>query len=273
MGLTIDIETLSPAITAAIYAGLNIGAKLTDVVPNCASGNCTWDPYDSLALCANTVTNLTHLLTRTPAGTDPSDCSLPVPTYGHFCNYSLPNGAFLMAQNELVNITTGIGHTIAFPNSSVILDFFMIYYSPELRDFAAIEASVGFCGQTFDSSVKNGQINTTEVGRWGKLNTSVDPSEFLGMLPVVGNGITLYVEVAYENALLDTLKDIFSGDYFVNESGNKHFSTVAVEALYNSITGSQSQDDLASLQAFTDNFALSVSNRYTISNSTLSRGC
>lgn len=178
-----------------------------------------------------------------------------------------------MAHNELVNITAGIGKTIAFPNASVILDFFMIYYSPELRDFAAIEASVGFCGQTYDSSVKSGKINTTEVERWGKLGTIAEPSEFLGMRPVVGNGVTLYVEVAYENALLTTLADIFLGDYFANESGKKRFSTVAVEALYNSITGSQSRDDLVTLQEFTDNFALSVSNRYTISNTTLSRGC
>jgi hypothetical protein len=288
VGLIITAATgiggyLPPSTVASIYAGLGGGVNLSQVVPSCPAGNCTWDTYDSLALCANPVANLTHLLNRAtmPENAD-CNCSTLGTMSDHICNYSLPSGAYLAGEDMFTNITSlplnGSAlqpslsayanlKSIAFSNIPVVLDFFMVYYSASINNVAAIEASLSFCGQSYNTSVTNGKTNTMELGRWGSLNTSA-VSDWYPMWPIVGNSTTLWVHEGFVTSLQYTLATTLTGYREVNDDGLQTFSTVAVQALNNTLVGSQ--DDVATLQSFVDELAVSISNKYeTLNESTL----
>ncbi|KAF4629081.1 hypothetical protein G7Y89_g9069 [Cudoniella acicularis] len=238
------VGSVPSATVSAIYAGLNGGANLSEVVPYCATGNCTWDLYDSLAICANPVANLTHLLTRTAIRLFINTTSISFNTQGP---NTIPSTAYPGNQTLA---------SIAFPDIPVVLDFFMIYYSPSINNVAAIEASLSFCGQTYNTSVHNGQINTTEIQKWGRLDTS-QTFDFPKMWPL-RNFTTLWVAKGYSDSLQDALAKIFSGYYEINDNEDETYSSVAVQALNSSLIGSQ--DDVATLSLFRDEIAVSITN-------------
>jgi hypothetical protein len=264
---------------AAIYDGLNGGVNLSDVAPQCSTGNCTWDLYDSVAICASPVANLTHLLNRITLNND-SDCSIWDTGSDHLCNYTLPNGAYLTGLDMFINITsigfnsfspTSIASpsypgnqtlaSIAFPAIPVILDYFMIYYSPSINNVAAIEGSLSFCGQTYNTSVNRGETNTTEIQRWGQLNTT-HAYGYPITWPLVGDNATLWVAEGYSDSIQSTLAGIFDGYYYVGDNGNVIYSSVTVEALQSSLA--DSNDDIATLSLFMDQIAISLTNKYEI---------
>lgn len=266
---------LPPSTVASIYAGLGGGVNLSQVAPSCPTGNCTWDTYNSLALCANPVANLTHLLNR---ATMPENADWNCSTFGtmsdHICNYSLPSGAYLAGEDMFTNITslalngsllqqslTAYANikSIAFSNIPVVLDFFMVYYSASINNVAAIEASLSLCGQNYNTSVTNGKTTTTELDRWGSLNTSA-VSDWYPMWPIIGNSTTLWVHEGFITSLQATLATTFTGHHEVNDDGFQTFSTVAVQALNNSLVGST--DDVAAIQSFMEELAVSISNKY-----------
>jgi hypothetical protein len=255
-----------PAMVSAIYEGLNGGVNLSGVVPHCVTGNCTWDLYDSLALCANPVANLSHLLTRTAISFG-ADCSHFGTMSDHICNYSLPNGVYLSGQDMYMNITSIKFNwegdpeppSIAFPDMPVVLDFFMIYLSPSIGNVVAIEGSLSFCGQTYNTSVHNGQTNTTEIQRWGQLNTS-HAFDFPPMWPLVGNSRTLWVAQGYFEALQSILQSTFSGYHLIADDGNDIYSSVVAEAMVTHLNNSR--DDIVVLSLFMDEIAASITNKY-----------
>jgi hypothetical protein len=125
--------TIKAAIMNAV---LNIDAtsSLFDVRPDCATGNCTWPPYQTLAVCS-ACNDLTKELTTKSANLKNSD-KTPIPG----TNSSLPNGLFLVAEewrssqglvtmtlNNSAN-TDGLGspESIAFSDPNPFLDVFAI---------------------------------------------------------------------------------------------------------------------------------------------------
>jgi hypothetical protein len=279
ISVTDSVGSVPPTTVAAIYDGLNGGLNLSDVAPRCSTGNCTWDLYDSIAICASPVANLTHLLNRIALNND-SDCSIWDTGSDHLCNYTLPNGAYLTGLDMFINITS-IGFnsfsstsipspaypgnqtlaSIAFSDIPVILDFFMIYYSPSINNVAAIEGSLSFCGQTYNTSVNHGQTNTTEIQRWGQLNTT-QAYGYPIMWPLVGDNTTLWVAKGYSDSIQSTLAGIFDGYYYIGDNGNEIYSSVTVEALQSNLV--DSNNDIATLSIFLDQVSISLTNKYEI---------
>lgn len=282
--VNVEIESypgsIPPSTVASVYAGMNGGVELSQVVPTCPTGNCTWDPYNSLALCANPVANLTHVLniTNTFNGSVmDGSCSIIE------CAYSLPNALSLAPSTSdastVIQVTSlplnGSGPSpestssksnltsIAFSDIPVVLEFFMIYSSESFDNVAAIEASLSFCGQTYNTSVTKGETNTTELDRWCSLDTSHGGTPTLPIVnwPIVGNSTSLWVEQGYVNSLQYTLSTIFTGTYTIQVGGTVDYqlSSVAVQALNNTIGGSL--DDVAALQTFMNDLTVSVSNK------------
>ncbi|KUJ14941.1 uncharacterized protein LY89DRAFT_720369 [Mollisia scopiformis] len=271
--------SIPPFTVASVYAGMNGGVELSQVIPTCPTGNCTWSPYNSLALCANPVANLTHSLNVTNAyDGSPMNGSCALME----CKYSLPNGLSLapdssgaMTVVQVASLSlngTNVSQrsspsnltSIAFSDIPVVLDFFMIYSDQSYANVAALEASLSFCGQTYNRSVAEGKVNTTELDRWGSLDTRVAAasSEPIVNWPIVGNSTTLWVEEAYVDSLQYTLSSIFSGTYTIQVGGTAEtqLSSVAVQALNNTIGGSL--DDVAAFQSFMDDLAVSISNNF-----------
>jgi hypothetical protein len=150
--------------------------------------------------------------------------------------------------------------SISFPNVPVLLDFFMIYYSPITNNVAAVEGALSFCGQTYNTSVQNGQVSTVVIDTWSGLNTTHEYDnppmwELEGYYTV-----PLWVSPVYSYSLSRTLAGIFTGYHSINDANNDVFSTVAVQALSNSLNGSS--NDPATLSLFLDEVAVSISNKY-----------
>jgi hypothetical protein len=235
-------------------------------------------PANTIAF-ATTVANLSHLLVREPMPLNATwNCTRFGTMSDRICNYSLPNGTYLAGEDRFANITAlplngtlyDIGQlpkigSIAYQNIPVVFDFFMIYYSASVDNVLAIEASLSFCGQTYNTSVNNGLVTTNAFDGWGKLDMS-NISDWYPMWPIVGNSpihgnvSTLWVEEGYVSSLQATLASIFTGYLQVIDDTVHTFSTVAVQGFKNYLVGVE--DDLAALQLYMDKIAISISNKY-----------
>ena len=168
---------------AAIYDGLFKPAVVTDYVPQCDTGNCTFPRFDSLAVCSKCLDisqNITHINV-------PSNLS----TISGIQNvtYSLPGGAEIgfTALFEMQQLLMGpeIVVTSEFPSavtkqvlglqdpllSLAILQFPEV--KEQLRDgnyFDTLptthQCAVYFCVNTYEVTVVNSNANTTVIATW-----------------------------------------------------------------------------------------------------------
>jgi hypothetical protein len=90
-----DATTATKA--AVMNAALDLGASSSvfDVTPVCLTGNCTWPPYQSLAICS-TCNDLSSQLVGVPVELlqPGSNNTYPV------TNWTLPNGLYLMVEES-----------------------------------------------------------------------------------------------------------------------------------------------------------------------------
>jgi hypothetical protein len=181
----------------------------------------------------------------------------------------LPNGINIFGMNEFANIipTSVQGGTepIAFSDIPFVLDFIMIYFSEALGYAAALEASLSFCGQTYNTSVESGRVNTTELHRWGQLNTTSAPGPE-EVQTIVSNSTTLAVSLSYLSAIEQTLSGTFGGSYTLSPDGTQNYGSVFIQAISTAMFGSRNKsvDDIATLQVFMDDVAISMSNKYEL---------
>jgi hypothetical protein len=205
----IDAEVISAA-----YLGLfsPVHTNFT-VTAQCSTGNCTWESYQTLAIC-NTCADLTSHLNMTKQ-------HIGLENNTHFYNtdiYTLPNGVALSGLTpvtvrgnlfaSVLNITTTaspvhplndgeIGvpiSSIAFANNaSALLSVFAIGLSPGKipvqpdsdstvvpmtgEGFSAplaFECFLQFCVQEMRAEFRNGTLNETLISTWTN-NTQVSP--------------------------------------------------------------------------------------------------
>ncbi len=124
-----------PGAIAAMYNGMTSTPSLSDITPQCPTGNCTFEPYDSLSICAYPVANLTSQINITTI-TKGADCSVWGTGSRHMGKYSLPNGMELHGISEFLNISTASSNptltstlkSMVYSNET-ILDVFVVYYS------------------------------------------------------------------------------------------------------------------------------------------------
>lgn len=264
---------------------------LSAVAPNCTTGNCTWDIYDSLAICANPVANLTHLLNITD-----SACEKSALDRFQFCNYTLPNGPYLYGEDYDMNITSiqfdilGFNtvlapaypgsfnqslSSIAFSDIPVVADFFIIYYSWSTRKMEAVECSLSFCGQTYNTSVKRGQTNTTAIKRWGQLNTTITVEG--GFLinqtwPLVGDNTTFQVAAPYSSSLQGELSGFLTGYRYTNDYTEYIYSSTIAQIFGHALGASigdilsNPSDDVEILSQLLEGLAIGLTNKYETRN-------
>ena len=201
--LAVNKIYLTNTMKASIYYGLySPNTTLSDVSASCNSGNCTWPVYSSLAICASTADVTTSLRTS---------CSTLDSTQ---CNYSLPSGGSLAGKNDFMSISTtdDVGFTsIAFPNTSPVVDFFTFLISNKTSQPLLLESSLHLCAQSYNTSVINGKTETKELASWTNLNTTQD------YVVEVPDDPTEYVMGYYSfNTMNAFLRNILQGRYEID---------------------------------------------------------
>ncbi|KAN0108652.1 Protein of unknown function (DUF3176) domain containing protein [Hyaloscypha variabilis] len=259
---------VSPSVVAAIYNGMTTTPSLSDVTPLCSTGNCTFDLYNSLAICAYPVANLTSQLTATPIS-DNADCSVWGTGSGNMCQYALPNGMMLHGLDAYMNIstTTTTVPSLTYSNDT-ILDFFVVYYSNVSNSVQAVEGALRFCGQTYNTSVTVGTTRTVSTQTWGSLDMSVSKDgSRTPIYSLIGGPDVLSVDLDVFNAMQSALGQAFQLASWVNEvedDGNQFFLTpngqisVAAQAL--KATLYSTIDSVGALQNFTGDLSIALTN-------------
>lgn len=196
---------------AAIYSGLlNSDITLSDVTPQCQTGNCTWPLYNTLGICAS-VADITDTVT------------INCPDEGFGCRYDTPGGAYLDSQfSKMMNLT-------AMGDLSPVAVFEVIAISPVTEQYVAYEASLKLCVQTMNSTVRDGQHNTTDVKQVivpitrseGSTNTTVNGTVFTFHNPSI-------------DAMRKSISELFSGEvhYTVQETTA---STLAASVIWENL--------------------------------------
>jgi hypothetical protein len=195
----LDDYTVTYQVTKALYDGLlsPVNAELPPVKPSCSTGNCTWDVYQSLAVCGSTadVTDqLSDIWAIVPAAANTPAPLLTIgdfPTEVNVTGFFLPNGAGIL--NSTLNLTSNEPallpastpsnngqqypthiDSLAFPNVAQPLgNFFVIFTVPapaggsDIPDGlplaqVAFECILQLCVQSYNTTTVDG-VSSTKV--------------------------------------------------------------------------------------------------------------
>ena len=146
---------------AAIFTGMFTNG--TNVVPNCLTGNCTWQPFDSVAICCscNDITQHMEIKRATweagfPSPVESCEMSLPNGVSLNFTNYNAPWYSMNLTRDTVV--TDELAHI-----QSTIVNFTTLFSRSEGgsnctqpdADTLAVECSMYWCVQTYNTSMTN----------------------------------------------------------------------------------------------------------------------
>lgn len=174
VGTSLPSSEMIGAIYASIFFGptdSNSNIASLDVTPTCSTGNCTFPPFQSLAVCSS-CENLTAVLNQT---CDPQDD-------GIYCQFSLSNGLTL---NISVNEDFGgavassgylppVGrpkHGNSLLNFSIINWPFTDQSSNHRRNISATQCFLYWCVNQYKSRVENGRLHEEIMGHWSSDTT------------------------------------------------------------------------------------------------------
>ena len=251
----------------------------SNVTASCPSGNCTFDTYYSLGLCALPAVNLTHQIIATP-NIQGVDCSISANALSYpnlpNCTYELPNGVMLDADDCTLNVTSALDYgngstnSIAYPESlnGIPIDFFVVYISHNTGLIVAMEYALCFCGQTYNSSVTGGQTLTTIISTWNTIKrvTSGSYGELWGFVVIEGPVVFNISEYVISN-MMDASQEIFqgmvvpvSGDFFQTISQSDTGVSISAQAIGTVFT--QAGNESAAMDVFMNNLAISLTNRF-----------
>lgn len=182
-------------MVAAIYAGIFFGSSLDseisltslDVIPTCSTGNCTFPPFQSLAVCSS-CENITAALNMTCH----NDTALPE-LISNICRLSLPNG--LMVNTTNGNISGAVASSGYFAPvgrskyGNSLLNFSMIIgpstdQSGNLfRIDSATQCFLYWCVNQYESRVENGRLHEETTGSWHSESTQFGIQDQLELVP------------------------------------------------------------------------------------------
>ncbi|KAJ9602162.1 hypothetical protein H2200_013282 [Cladophialophora chaetospira] len=232
------LKDIPLTMKAAAYNGLfaATSAQTRSTLPaQCSTGNCTFPPYSSLAICTKCA-NITQMVAR-------NDCSV-VPPFGTQCtNYTLPNDLVLNGHGELINSSTSTlsntkildsyGSNLA--NISFLLSQSAIASTPD--DIRAYECSIYFCLQKYQSSFNNGDSDRQYMPDIpGSAYSAVDhnitaPPGFVAANEQANFSVGEYSFGAVGHYLGTLLTGYASGDI-----GEASYTSDAINAIYNSLS-------------------------------------
>lgn len=121
---------------AIMNAALDIGANSTDfdIAPNCPTGNCTWEPYQSLAVCSKCADLRGQL------------DSIPIQVGGHAAiNWTLPNGMYLLDNLR----RSSVGLVAMIVNNTAATEMRMLSVAfPDTKPYICVLDLIVIVGQT-----------------------------------------------------------------------------------------------------------------------------
>ena len=191
-----------PTLKAVVYAGLFDTGRVT-LKPFCESGNCTWSPYQSLALCSRCV-DVTDLAWNEQSKGQSLDCDLV--SNKTSCLWSLPNGLTLRSPWQTAEgvHTTFVNASGTLPLMALegvgcsILNFSILMLLPTETRPRATECSLHWCINTYMAVVKNTMftehLNSTWYDPVGRppvvqFRDFVDPFSGYNMTPPTGTPV------------------------------------------------------------------------------------
>ena len=161
---------ISSSFKAAAYNGL-FGSGHNTLTPYCPTGNCTWAPYQTLAVCSQCV-NVTGLIKLIQPNRQVQGCELDDDESP--CLWSLPNG---LTQNPNTTLNTS-GTLPAMMLDKVgqsLVNFSMLGNYHEQDDSVAVECSLYWCINTYTAIVNNTVFTEQFSSSWYNA-TSILPS-------------------------------------------------------------------------------------------------
>jgi hypothetical protein len=145
---------------AAVYYGLfaENNRAVADLQVNCKTGNCTWTPFETLAVCTTEV-NITNSMVRHCA-----NGSAVGQQNTTSCGWKLPQGAFLKSGSDVFSMTSFFPSIHGdMPHTTIMK---LIFMGTEAQNNTAnrnkpwaFEYTLQACIQTISSVVVNGTLN------------------------------------------------------------------------------------------------------------------
>jgi hypothetical protein len=230
----------------AIYSGIfqEQSPNSKNVLMDCATGNCTFTPYQSLGYCSR-CSNITDSLKlkKTPMGA-PS-------TYAY--NYTLSNGFWFHTasnENSMINTTTDIPLLdLDTKDLAVILNFTSIsslgYGMPP--QVSATECALYYCIDTYKAEVDGGKFIETITSNAGTSNYSSGYDAFGKTVEITpetcyvngtrsentnSNECTYQINYYSTLAMSNSVSPLLQGEGSRPVSNRPEWSSDTVEALY-----------------------------------------
>ncbi|MCJ1360315.1 MAG: hypothetical protein MMC33_010320 [Icmadophila ericetorum] len=232
-------------LKGSIYHGLyDTSISLSEVSPMCPSGYCTLPQHTSLAICASMADVTPSLQTYC------SNSSL------QSCTFSLPSGGILASGDVQMSLYTANNSeyaSIAFQNSTPIIDFYTYFVSNKTGQPLLFESTLNVCAHTYNISVKDGQIGIELVSVWDRLNTSIN---YVVEVPGIAEGTIVMGDYSFA-CMTRFLQTIFTGT-FINDSENFIYGSDAIEVLVETLL--VPPYDEAAMDTFLNGLATSLTN-------------
>lgn len=177
-GYTWPPSSPTSGMLGAIYSGMffgvqdsNAAAVSLDMNPSCPTGNCTFPPFQSLAICS-TCEDVSQTLIRTcPNGNDSS-----------YCQFSLPNGLKINKTDladDLLGLVATSGYLDQLQNSTQYGNTFFTFtriralhpedevnYISTLNNVSATQCLLYWCVNTYKAQVTSGQLYEEVKASW-----------------------------------------------------------------------------------------------------------
>lgn len=190
MALTSFQSQPDMGMVSALFNGfttVNMGFQ-TSTSYTCSTGNCTWTPFTTLAVCGKCQDVSSHLVNAVINGTNLG--TITSPTYyeaGNFSSYSLPylNLTNLVESqrygNEAYMAATPLknpGRTISFQDLDTMISSVGIITAAKSYEsgdtnwndtaISATECALFFCANAYESRVDDSVLQETSLGSWSE---------------------------------------------------------------------------------------------------------
>jgi len=208
------------SIQRYIYGGL-FGVEDFAMNPSCPSGNCTWDRYQTLAVCSQCV-NITDqvLYFDNETGQQLSNTS-HISKFFELTMQSLPNGLSLgqaVGQSGSLNTSGKLPPITLDKVGYALANFSLIGHKPAAPKVFAIECSLYWCVNTYTATVNNTVFTENLKSSWynhtsdpsladlsNTLNFNLSDRVFYNISPPTGGGATIDASVNVTSAELNVL--------------------------------------------------------------------
>ena len=152
-------DDLDANFRGAAYAGL-FGSGQKTLNPHCPSGNCTWAPYQTLALCSRCV-DVASLIKQPQSGCDPD-------VDNSSCFSSLPNGLIVKQSSLMVSNMSGTLPPMMLDKVGyAIVNFSLLDLTDNpWRSPWAAECSLYWCINTYTATLNNTKFTERLESSW-----------------------------------------------------------------------------------------------------------